>query len=647
VGRGGGTSAARAEAETGAHTDGPLASLLCVPAPPWQKPTSRELAQLTAALQQFQEDALGVNAPRPAPMLRLPAKLFKDLAPQGSLYWILRQCYEHKKAMDWRRFDLTTPSKRDANLQMLQAVERLLLERGLLRRPKVAFDKAVPPATRHALKPHLTTLHAEEVANAAAATHVLHPRDPDEGEDDEEWYRPLEKRDRRALVHWWYYPDSYDSWIADSDAVGDPEPAPTHRGPWHVTTRWLEDSVKFNELMNEEDYELPGDDGAEGGATPGDAASTPAKAGGPAAAASRGRSPSTGRATASSTRKRARGESPPPAATAAAAAAPTAMAVDEPPAAAGGAAESAPKRARPEQPSDAPAPAPGAGLARDPELAAAAAEIRAPAVPIQPATGTGTAGHGAVTVREVDLAAEADKLHPKATRTKQPDHLPLASGAFGNITGGVSSLARATVEGEVDVALQPGTGVVPAGRVKTEDDAREDASDAEGGEAGKAVDPAVAAAHAARAKAEAAQRETEQVLAQQVDAIVIPSYSTWFSLSDIHEVRQARGVGWACSIHPLTFQVDGPALHSSPSGVADRDAVPARVFQRQEQEQDGCGVQRVPRLYGQHVPPQPGRVPDGDGVPAQPRRRRLRHHPRPRLPRAVGPDQLPGARKGW
>jgi len=464
-------------------------------------------------------------------MLRLPAKLFKDLAPQGSLFWILRQCYEHKKAMDWRRFDLASPSKRDANLQMLQAVERLLLERGLLRRPKVAFDKAVPPATRHALKPHFTTLHAEEVANAAGATHILHPRDPDEGEDDEEWFRPLEKRDRRALVHWWYYPDSYDSWIADSDAVADPEPAPTHRGPWHVTTRWLEDSVKFNELMNEEDYELPGDDGAEGGTTPGDAASTPIKTSGPAAAASRGRSPSMGRA--SSTRKRARGESPPPAP--AAEPAPTAMAVDEP-APAGGSAESAPKRARAEHPSNTSAPLPGAALARDPELAAAAAEIRAPAVPIQSATATGTAGPGAVTVREVDLAAEADKLHPKATRTKQPDHLPLASGAFGNITGGVSSLARATVEGEVDVALQPGTSVVPAGRVKTEDDAREDASDAEAGEATKAVDPAVAAAHAARAKAEAAQRETEQVLAQQVDAIVIPSYSTWFSLSDIHEV---------------------------------------------------------------------------------------------------------------
>ena len=113
-----------------------------------QKPTTRELAQLVAALQQFQEDVLGANSPKPRPMPRLPTKLFRDMSARGSLTVILRQCFEYKKAMDWRRLDLQSPTKRDANLQLLMSVEQVLLDKGILRRPKIAFHKSVPAAAR-------------------------------------------------------------------------------------------------------------------------------------------------------------------------------------------------------------------------------------------------------------------------------------------------------------------------------------------------------------------------------------------------------------------------------------------------------------------------------------------------------------------
>ena len=216
---------------------------------------------ITATLQQFQEDVLGVNAPKPHAMVRLPAKLFKDMSARGSLHAILRQCFEYKKTMDWRRLDFQTPAKRDANLQLLMSVERVLLDRGLLKRPRIAFHRSVPASARPALKALFALVHAEEAASASTASHVLFPSPPAE-DDDEDWFRPLEKRDRRAFVHWWYYPDSYDSWIPDSEAVAEPEPAPLHKGPWLLTARWLEDSAKYNELMNEEDYELPEDDDA-------------------------------------------------------------------------------------------------------------------------------------------------------------------------------------------------------------------------------------------------------------------------------------------------------------------------------------------------------------------------------------------------
>ena len=72
---------------------------------------------------------------------------------------------------------------------------------------------------------------------------------------DEEWFRTLEKQDNMVLVHWWYFPDSFDGWLPQTEQFADPEDAPQHDGAWHITCRWLQDSVRFNEWMNEEDYE--------------------------------------------------------------------------------------------------------------------------------------------------------------------------------------------------------------------------------------------------------------------------------------------------------------------------------------------------------------------------------------------------------
>jgi SWI/SNF related-matrix-associated actin-dependent regulator of chromatin subfamily C len=509
-----------------------------------QKPTNRELAQLTATLQQFQEDVLGVHAPRPPPMLRLPSKLFKDLAPQGALAAILRHCYEYKKSQDWRRFDLQTPSKRDANLQLLMAVERDLLDRGLVRRPRITLHRSLPTATRTALKALFASVGAEEASSAATATHVLHPTPPAE-DDGEEYFRALAKRDRRALVHWWYYPDSYDSWVPDSDTIEDPEAAPAHKGAWHVTARWLEDSAKYNELMNEEDYELPTDeDDTPATTATGSSASATATGGGRSSTAStpaaRGRTADS--RSGGSTRKRTRADSPPVSTPESPNATPAGAAASASANKASSSARSS-KRSRTTGSSD-----PGSPTAAASQTDMAV-DIRTPAVPIQPphrdgaaaaATATaaaaagagstpGSAGHkgSGLVVREVDLAAEAERVNPRATRTRQQDHLPLASGAtFTNVSNGAASIARATMEGEVDAMVVPGAATAAAaGPPLVGEDA--------------AAAAAEAARDSARAKADAAQRDTELVMAQQLDLLVIPSYSAWFTLSDIHDVRGA------------------------------------------------------------------------------------------------------------
>lgn len=72
-----------------------------------------------------------------------------------------------------------------------------------------------------------------------------------------EYCRTLRITEDKALVHWWYYPDSYDTWIPASEVQGEAEEPDASKDPWHVQVRWLQDTDKYNEVMNEADYEIP------------------------------------------------------------------------------------------------------------------------------------------------------------------------------------------------------------------------------------------------------------------------------------------------------------------------------------------------------------------------------------------------------
>jgi len=67
------------------------------------------------------------------------------------------------------------------------------------------------------------------------------------------------KRDKQVLLHWGYYPDSYDTWIPASEIEASVEDAPTPEKPRKVHAKWILDTDTFNEWMNEEDYEVNDD----------------------------------------------------------------------------------------------------------------------------------------------------------------------------------------------------------------------------------------------------------------------------------------------------------------------------------------------------------------------------------------------------
>jgi SWI/SNF related-matrix-associated actin-dependent regulator of chromatin subfamily C len=115
----------------------------------------------------------------------------------------------------------------------------------------------------------------EWTKDAAAATHVLFssPESPRQspapgGEAPSEYFRTLARMQLSsgaslALIHVWYRPDSYDAWLPAQD-FSSPEPEPTPKGSaWVVGSKWLTEALRYNELMNEEDYEKEETDAAQ------------------------------------------------------------------------------------------------------------------------------------------------------------------------------------------------------------------------------------------------------------------------------------------------------------------------------------------------------------------------------------------------
>ncbi|XP_065839082.1 SWI/SNF complex subunit SMARCC2-like [Oscarella lobularis] len=216
-------------------------------------PTNKALATLACQLMQFQEDSLGKGATSP-PMTRIPAKLFADYAPGGALCQALAIAYRTKAEQSWRRFDFQSPSRVDKNVEMMAVVEQTLVEQNFLTFPVIYIRDDVDKLESARLTDIAQSHKATITSDPKQATHIIHPAPPPL--PDEEWLRPLLKKDKQVLVHWWYYPDSYDSWVSASEVDEDPEPPPEFNKQWEVNARWLLDLEIYNEWMNEEDYEV-------------------------------------------------------------------------------------------------------------------------------------------------------------------------------------------------------------------------------------------------------------------------------------------------------------------------------------------------------------------------------------------------------
>lgn len=221
-------------------------------------PTKEGLAQLVIQLIQYQENKLGKNASDP-PFLRLPMKVFMDMKPGGSLCTVLATMFRFKSEQRWRKFDFQVgknPSRKDLNVQMMMEIESALLGAEIIRSPCVYIRSDVDKATVNKVKDIIVNHQGEICEDEEDATHIVYPTvDPME----EEYARPVIRRGNHVLVHWYYLPDSHDTWAQADLPVDPPESVSwdcNRSEPWRVSASWALDLPQYNEWMNEEDYEV-------------------------------------------------------------------------------------------------------------------------------------------------------------------------------------------------------------------------------------------------------------------------------------------------------------------------------------------------------------------------------------------------------
>lgn len=185
-------------------------------------------------------------------------KCFLDFKAGGALCHIFSNMYRYKAEQRWRKFDFQVsknPGRKDPNTQMLIEIETALLDAECFRLPVVFVRPEVDKALSTKVKEIVSTHQGEITEDEDEATHVIYPViDP----LPEEYARPCFRKDKHVMMHWYYFPESYDSWLPNSfdlpDSVPDNPGSPEDR--WRLSASWAIDLEQYNEWMSEEDYEV-------------------------------------------------------------------------------------------------------------------------------------------------------------------------------------------------------------------------------------------------------------------------------------------------------------------------------------------------------------------------------------------------------
>lgn len=185
---------------------------------------------------------------------KIPARLFTDFRENGSLYHILEICFKFKAKYGWKKYDFTSQPRFDNHLNLLKIIQETMFAKGFMRKKYIFLDTSIfPPEEASQMLAIVKKLAGGElVSNIASATHIIIPDTEEVKDQSVEESRVIEK-DGLKYNHLKYQPESYNELIpADKEVVGEIQ---GKKQVWTVYARYLRDSAKYNEWMNEIDYD--------------------------------------------------------------------------------------------------------------------------------------------------------------------------------------------------------------------------------------------------------------------------------------------------------------------------------------------------------------------------------------------------------
>lgn len=144
-------------------------------------------------------------------------RCFLDFKPGGSLCHIFSNMYRYKADQRWRKFEFnvtkTARKDKDPNIQMANDILDTLIEQEFVRLPSAYIRPEVDDELREKITDILKKRECEIIEEEDGASHIIYP-DIDPLPDD--YARPSFKRGKNIMMHWYYLPESYDSWVSNT-----------------------------------------------------------------------------------------------------------------------------------------------------------------------------------------------------------------------------------------------------------------------------------------------------------------------------------------------------------------------------------------------------------------------------------------------
>ncbi|KAK7800696.1 hypothetical protein U0070_022268, partial [Myodes glareolus] len=181
----------------------------------WESPdTVSQLDSVRVWLGKHYKKYVHADAPTNKALAGL-AKCFMDFKAGGTLCHILGAAYKYKNEQGWRRFDLQNPSRMDRNVEMFMNIEKTLVQNNCLTRPNIYLipdiDLKLANKLKDIIKRHQGTFTDEK----SKASHHIYPCPS--SQEDEDWLRPVMKKDKQVHVKWILDTDVFNEWMNEED----------------------------------------------------------------------------------------------------------------------------------------------------------------------------------------------------------------------------------------------------------------------------------------------------------------------------------------------------------------------------------------------------------------------------------------------